>query len=173
MRNFTLIMIFVIQLPTVPFCATIESTLNKSENDSLLMVELVNEVFLKFLENAIESEKKCNYYSQELMFTIFFQTIDSQKTIQVESVKDVMKLGNELAGFNLNEHVFLILGESLEESIFKKTNSKINVVFFEPSNKIQRSSEIVLDVIEDDSFSVWVLENNGKFNVIDSFSYCK
>jgi hypothetical protein len=172
-RILILVIVFLVQSFTVSFCTTVKSSLKKIENDSLVRVEPVNEVFLRFLEKVIENEKKCDYYSQDLMFIIQFQTINSQKTIQIESTKDVMKLGNELAGFSLNGHDFLVLGENIDELIFKTTKNKIGIRFFEPSGETQTSSEVVLDVIEDDSFSVWILENNEEFNVIDSFSYCE
>ena len=107
------------------------------------------------------------------MFIVHFQTIDSKKTIQVESVKDVMKLGNELAGFNFKDHVFLILGDEIDSSIFKMTNQKIGIDFFKPSEENLASNEVVLSITEDDSFTVWILKDNANFSVINSFSYCK
>ena len=172
MKNLIVIAL-IFQSFTISSCAEAKLALIKSEIDSVPSVEPVNKAFLSILEKVIESEKKCSYYSQELMFIIHFQTIDSKKTIQIESIKEVLKLGNELAGFVLNEHIILIVGENLDESIFKRNVGRIGVNFFKSLEENQGTNDVVLDIIEDDSFSVWILENNENFDVIDTFSYCE
>lgn len=153
-------------------CSSAKRPLDGIKVDSLPRVEVVNKVFSNFLEEVIKHEKRCNYYNQDLMFIIHFQNIDLIETIQIESTHKVMKLGNELAGFTMNDHFFLILGNELDESIVKKTTSKIKVKFLDSFEESNESGEVVLEVIEDDSYSVWLLENNKNFDIIKSYSYC-
>jgi hypothetical protein len=172
MNKATLTHLFVI---FIALCFSLNTLAEKkSAKDCLSLLQIKNEKLTIILDSIINHEMTCDYYRPDLIFSIHLQVIDGNKTLQIESIGfEKVRIGDEQGYFEYREHLFFVSGAYLEETLFVKTDKKKSFTYYQPYN-CEESNELILDIIEDDSFSFWIYEYiDCDFVFQEIHTYCK
>lgn len=174
MYKTTLIHIFAIFIAL--FVSSNTLALKKSSKDCLSLIQIKNEKLTIILDSIIYHEMACDYYRPDLMFSIHTQIIENTNALMIGAIGfSTIKLGNEQGYFEYRGHSFIVYGQHLDDAFFAKTDKRKAFAFYKPHNcsgKVE-SNELILDVIEDDSFSFWVYEYiDGDFIFQAIHTYC-
>jgi hypothetical protein len=148
----------------------------KPAKDCLSLLQIKNEKLTIILDSIINHEMTCDYYSPGLILSIHLQVIDGTNIVQIETIGlEIFRIGDEKGYFEHRDHLFLVSGAYLDESLFVKTDKKKSITYFQPNNNDSvESDKLILDIIEDDSFSFWVFEYiNGDFIFQEIHTYCE
>lgn len=168
--------LYFLTLTVILSCTTTPNTSIRDTSDSLSILSITNNSFVPILNGIVDNEKQCSYYSKNLLFSIHFQTKDSETIIVIDSPGNrKIHIGDELGCFVFRDHLFFVSGERIDNTIFRKTNLRKKVNWYEPNeyNK-KEGGKINLDMIEDDTFSLWVFNyKDNKFKMIEERSNCK
>lgn len=148
----------------------------KSSKNCLSLIQIKNEKITIILDSVINHEMTCDYFSPGLIFSIHLQVIDGTDVLQIGSMGfEKIWIGDEQGYFEYREHLFFVSGAYIEETLFVKTDKKKSFTYFQPYNSDSvESDELILDIIEDDSFSFWVYEYiNDDFIFQEIHTYCE
>ena len=132
------------------------------------------------INDFVDQEKKCSYYSCELIFTIGVNRIgfdSDQYSILIESLEDRnIALGLEPKGyFKDRGHFFLIDGDSYQHFFTGSLNFKeFEYLKYDPTYQEPGSDEIVINVFTDDSYSQqeWKF-GDDIFVLLNSYNSCE
>lgn len=129
-------------------------------NDKTLLpvLNMQNQSLIKIIDSIIQHEKKCDYYNENLLFSIHLQEIsEGSLDIQIESIGNkIVQLGNEKGCIEHKGHLFFVSGV-VNSDLFSKTRKTKNITYYEPKSGMNpKTEEPILDVIEEDRFSIWV-----------------
>lgn len=144
----------------------------------LSKLELNNENFKIILNSIIKHEKKCVYYTPNLIFTVNIMRSKNKISIIVESIDDKnIALDLKPCGFFYQEgHLFLIKG-NMVNCFFSKTEIKTEFKYMEYDIYYEEYNEEglrILRIILDDSFSQWEFSfSKGDFLLENKSTYCE
>jgi len=157
------------------FCSLSNAIEQKIENaDSLVVIKVINRELYDILDHIIDHEKKCTYYSPDIMFDIYiFNSEDKKVGIQISTIGKVRyKLGYEKGIFKYKGHTFFVSG-IIDNTIFSLTKKKIRYIYEEMKIKYSSDGDIIHDFGEDDSLSYWNYYYLDNSFLLDSVStYC-
>ena len=143
--------------------AVVVSTSLKSSKDyhirQLDILKINNESLFTILDTIITQENQRDYYTPALLFSINCRMVnDSVTEFQIGAFgSELVDLGNHYykGCFEHAGHWFLVKGKEYATTVFAKTCEKKRFMFYKPA-EITKSGDIVLRVIEDDSYSYWI-----------------
>jgi len=139
---------------------------------------IVNENLFLLLDSIIEHEKKCEYYNTKLLFSIYLNTnINNQYSVLVGSIGNkVIKTGREIGGFRHKDHLFIVNGDSIDATLFLKTEEKLYGIFSKSKTGYNSKTKewfFDVDAMQDDSYSYWYYYyENGRFVFESKSTYC-
>jgi hypothetical protein len=114
-------------------------------------------------------EKKCYYYSSDLLFVVKIHLYKDHSILQIESI------GNEAIGhfysgcFEHSGHIFLVTGQ-VDNSLLVKSKKKKHI----KTMKGQKKTKGQMSGVEDDTFATCIYKyQNSKFVYLGRSSYCK
>lgn len=145
-----------------------QSTTNKIK---LSFIKEVNADFVSIVDNLIDSEKKCEYYTDSLFFSISVMEYPERLGkiyLEIESCKDKSLIWHfkPLAFFKRNKHLFYVYN-AIPKKLFLLMDNPIEFSY----EKTERTDDVITN---DDSFSHWIyLFYNNKFSLLSSFSWCE
>ena len=150
-----------IYLPVIVLFAIIivafgPQTVNRVQYLDILHIE--NRSLETILDSIIEHDTHCDYYSQNLMYSI-----------SIRSIKDTIDeyyigaFGSELFDLEYNYngcfehkgHWFIVEWDKQRNTVFSNTNQNKEFKLYQP-DEIDKDGNMVLWVIDDDSFSFWI-----------------
>ena len=143
--------------------------------DSLMVIKLQSSELQEILNDVIKHEKRCDYYDPKIIYKINIQLVNDDYRLQIGTVgSNLVQIGNESGCFTYQGHFFIIAG-LLPESLFAKTNHKKFIKYYKSKEGYDpETGEVILDLIEDDSFSYWnYLYKDRTFKLIEVLTYCK
>lgn len=146
-----------------------------NNNDSLNIFNIKNQDLIKIIDAAIRHEKNCTYYNDSLLFSIHLQEIEGSLNLQLESIGNKkIQLENEKGCIEYQGHLFLVTGTNLDSTLFSNSGRTNTINYYKPKDKIDRKTgKPIFDIIEDDSFSVWIYRYVENHFVLDSYyTYC-
>lgn len=143
------------------------------------VLKITNENLLPILDSIIQHEKKCVYYSSDLVFSIDRQAVnDSIAEFEIGGIGSLLvDLGEDYykGCFEYEGHWFLVTGKELDKTVFANADYKKEFVFYK-TGWVTDEGEIVLIDFEDDRYSYWIYHYNGevfKFkNSSDTYCNC-
>ena len=148
-------MFCIVFSPHWHLCAYAE---NSSKADSLKLIQIKNEKLAIILDSIVNHELTCDYYRPGLMFSLNIRIEGETKIVQIESIGfEKVMIGDEQGCFEFREHLFFVCGAYIDETLFAKTDKKKKFLFYKP-NKFPDANKLILETIEDDSFSFWIYE---------------
>ena len=164
------VLVFVLSFADLYSCGA-------QKTDSLKVVTIINKKLPPILNSITIHEKKCEYYSDSLVFYVFINDRnDLYSEIQIGSIgNNVIRSGKELGCFLYKDHLFIIEGV-IEKSLFSFQNEFVKIDFQEINNKdgVIEKGIINIDVYEDDSFSYWnYYYQNGNFIFESKHTFCR
>lgn len=141
------------------------------------VLQITNERLLPILDSIIQHEKKCVYYSSDLVFSIHRQAVnDSIAEFQIGGIGSILvDLGEDYykGCFEYEGHWFLVTGKELDKTVFANADYKKEFVSYK-TDWVTDEGEIVLIDFEDDRYSYWIYHYNGEVFKFKSSSdtYC-
>ncbi|MBR0501257.1 MAG: hypothetical protein IJJ72_09730 [Bacteroidales bacterium] len=157
-KTILFVLLFIVVFST--FCYLFKSD-NNSRVGYVSILQIKNKSLLSILDSIISHEKQCAYYSPELIFSIHSQVVNDITTeYQVGAIGSwlVDHGGNQYKGcFEYKRHWFFVEGQDLDSTVFKTTAEKKEFIFFKSDEKT-REGDLILNVIDDDTFSFWIYD---------------
>jgi hypothetical protein len=148
---------------------------NAEKLDSLNVLNVKEEGFVKVLDHILNQEKACAYYSPNLIYMVNLQSFNDSCTVQIGSVGiRTIKIGNEIGCFIFDGHLFIVSGGKFDELLFDQVNERKYVNFLDPKKKRKSTSgRVIITSREDDSFSFWTYQyKKGDFYVVETHKMC-
>ncbi len=134
------------------------------------VLKITNENLLPILDSIIQHEKKCVYYSSDLVFSIHRQAVnDSIAEFQIGGIGSMLvDLGEDYykGCFEHKGHTFLVVGQDVDTTIFADTDEQKEFRIYKTDWVTDRGETVLID-FEDDQFSYWV------YHYLDSSFYLK
>ncbi len=134
------------------------------------VLQITNERLLPILDSIIQHEKKCVYYSSDLVFSIHRQAVnDSIAEFQIGGIGSMLvDLGEDYykGCFEHKGHTFLVVGQDVDTTIFADTDEQKEFRIYKTDWVTDRGETVLID-FEDDQFSYWV------YHYLDSSFYLK
>ncbi|MPM94386.1 hypothetical protein SDC9_141532 [bioreactor metagenome] len=131
------------------------------------------------LDSIIDFEAQCDYYSPNLVYSIGLKC-EGKDTINIQIGSlgyDIMKSKAHLGCFVYRGHLFVVSGRYLDKVLFYKTDERKIIEYYKSKGNIgnNQRNKIILDIIEDDSFSFWIYKYiNGNMVFLNRYdTYCK
>lgn len=167
-----MINVFAIVLVTV--CSM--GSFPQNNKDTLDVLSIENQDLAKIFDKVIHHEKKCDYYNDSLFFSVHLQEKEGSLNVQIEPIGNrKIQLGNEKGCIEHQGHLFFVEGKNLDSTLFSITGKSKNIIYYKSENLIDsKTGEAILDVIEDDSFSIWVYRYvNQSFVLENHHTFCR
>lgn len=167
MKKLTIIKIFIILTFTL-FCQ------NKATKDiyPIRMLEVVNFKLFPTLDTIIQMKEEVKWYKGALFFVIEFNE-DSLKPdlFFVRAYEKIFYHDTNIMGFfNHKEHYFIVKGNTIDTSIFQKTNKSRNFDFSFPVIRRDKNGKPILGQF--DTFAVWSVRYKlGDFKILSFFTH--
>lgn len=149
--------------------------------DTVEVWEIKDPTLLVKIDSFIDSEKRCEYYTPNLIIGIHIQNWEGECFITIGSDNKLGVINNNgliYGCFVYNGHYMEVMinpdvDRSIREHLFQKTTKTKNVKRFKIKDRYDpKSGEIIL-IDEDDSFSFWWYKyNDGKFTLQGRHTYC-
>ena len=148
-----------------------------NEKIELKKLKLFDKGLCKIIANSIKHEKKCDYYSDDLIFTISVNKSESGVSLIIETIEDKnIALGLKPVGyFKKENHLFLVDGYDWNK-FFASSNQKkeFRYVKYDPTYQEPNSEKIIVHYFTDDSFSQWeYVYNDGNFKLKNKSKSCE
>lgn len=135
---------------------------------SLTELNVINPNLLSVLDSIVQTN--C-YAKASKLYTVEFNE-DSLKTDLIfvrAQGKYIYSAYFDLGYFNYKNHTFIVRGDSLDGTIFKKNNFKRNFKFSSPPTEYTAKGIPILETYED--FAVWSIRYKlGLFKLLSFFS---
>lgn len=149
--------IFILTILCLSNCSETSQQIVKSKEltKELTMLSIADKNLTVILDSIICFEKRCNYYSDSLLFTINIRQVNDIYELQIESsnnVNDVLDYFEPIYGyFYFNDHLFFVFKPE-SKILFSLTDStkQFNYTKFLKSNNKSKQIKII-----DDSHSYW------------------
>ena len=150
-------------------------------NSRVTLLEVCDSILLSNLDRFVEFEKQCEYYSPELVFLIFIHPQEDYYLIDIASDNGLGIMDDEdiiYGGFIYKGHYVEVstnkyVNVSLKKKFFKRTNQTKEVKRYKPFDGFDKMGNLILESIEDDSFSFWVYQySNNEFFLKEMYTYC-
>ena len=161
MRKKIILFVSLIIVVNCAFCFLIK-TENDGRHGKVEILQIQNECLLPILDSIIIHEKKCTYYTPELIFSIHSRIVNDTTTEY-----NIGSIGSWLVDFGDNQcykgcfehrgHWFVVEGQVLDSTVFKKTSEKKDFVFYKPEGETE-NGKIILYLIDDDTYSFWIYD---------------
>ena len=128
---------------------------NKTNREYLPEIQ-VDSIFQNMLDNVLTTEAQESYYRKDFNYGItFFSDQHGNDCIQIEAIgRRVLKNGIEFGVMTYKGHIFIFYG---------KKNNKVNITekkvpfdFAVNQTQVLKGGTLLLDGIENDSFSTWI-----------------
>ncbi len=152
-------------------------------DDTVRILRLTDSTLCTKIDSFIEFEKKCDYYTPDLIIGIHIQTWEDGYFITVGSDDGLGIISNDsliYGGFLHKGHYVEVsinpdVATSLKEQFFKKTEKEKAVKRYKAFNGYDsKEGIVVLETIEDDSFSYWrYFYQKGIFKIRDRHTFCE
>ncbi len=147
----------------------------KTKSIKIPLVKCKQVDFFSLLDSAIDSEKACKYYQNDLMFSVEFISNPDNKTefgvhIGSSNEKRVLLGLNPIAYLSYKGHNVFVYNK-LPDTIFEKGTYVRRFYYrdYVMQAKIDKRKPPVI-FGEDDSYSIWTYYyKGGKFNFIEHF----
>jgi hypothetical protein len=136
----------------------------KKRNLPVLYVD--NAKITEILDSLIKSDKLKEYYSDSLFYSITIRKLSDNFLFTFTSTKLLGFRNTEQGVFKFKNHLVVVCSGNFEsiESFFSKTNSEYEVRFHQFNNRITTKGEVILELIEDDTYDIWgFVYKNNKF----------
>ncbi len=147
------------------------------EKIELEKFKLIEGKLCKIITNSIKHEKKCDYYSNDLIFTISANQIESGISLLIETIEDKnIALGLKPTGyFKKDKHLFLVDGNGWSQFFISSNQKKeFEYVKYDPTFQDPNNKKIVVHYFTDDSFSQWqYIYEKGEFKLKNTSTFCK
>ena len=144
--------------------------------DSISVLRVVDNKFIKILDGIVSHEKECAYYDADLIFTINILSVDSNnQQIQIGAVgNDLIEIGNESGCFQYKGHFFVVTGSFTDQLFCKSSQIKI-IEFYHPKEEYNpKTGKVVLDAIENDTYSFWTYSyQDYNFSLLEKHTICE
>lgn len=141
-----------------------------TRKDSVTIMKVVNPDIFKILDDIIDHEKKCDYYSEDLVFSIRITYYD----IEISTVgKQKYSLGGEYGLFFHKNHIFFISGKQ-DENLFTSTIYKLAYEFDVSTDYTDPvTGKTYLYIYENTNYSMWIYNyKDKKFNLEEVYTRC-
>ena len=165
----------IISLFVLSFIIIFYSFIDEDKIDYPLDVVCVKKTsLLIILDSIITSEKLCDYYSPNLLFSI---SVLQDNNILIGSIGErVVDTSSLDACFEYKNHLFLV--RNVDSRFFKKTGEKKNFVFSKSSTKFDEEGNLLVvdadEWIQNDSYSYWYYIYEDNHFIFESKStYCE
>ncbi len=168
-------------------------------DDTVRVLEITDPILQEKLDSFIEFEKKCSYYTSDLVFGIGVQLwinsyliiITSEDRLSLASDSNIVYNQLELVtkdykdnnvfdgGFIYKGHYIEVsmnsdVDISLKKQFFKETNKKIIIKRYEPFEGYDSTGVFILESADDDLYSYWhYLYQKGKFKLRGRYTHCE
>ena len=143
--------------------------------ESIKVVSVINHALFPILDSIILHESYCDYYTPSLIFSIILDKRNNYVVIGSIGSK-VYKSENLIGCFEYGKHLFLVKGESLDDTLFKKSSKNIAISFEKSETHYNKDEDIFIidsDGVQDDSFSYWYYKyKNNQFTYYSSSNCC-
>ena len=121
-------------------------------------LELQNKEFSEILDGFYQSQKKCSYYSGNLVFSIDIQKLEKSEHyfITIESLADknlVLALPSPRGYFVFKNHLVFVY-DTLGKNLFS-ISAKKKVFTYTDYTKEKSDSSDVAHIYNDDSYAMW------------------
>lgn len=131
---------------------------HKNKEANLIQLNIENNELNNTLDSIINQEKKCSYYSCDLIFGITLNKSNQDAYLVVDSLLDEnIALGlNPYGYFYYKKHLFLVDGD-IASQLLSKTEKikKFKYLIYDPTYKPKNGEKKKIFVFTDDSFSQW------------------
>lgn len=139
-------------------------------------VSVIEKGLLPFINTAVLFERKCDYYSDSLLFTIDVRIIGSKYEIQIESVRNPNTVFNDfepIFGYlYVKNHLVFVYGQP-SVKFFQIGEDCKQFKFFKKNEASLKTDSLYLNDIIDDSNSIWnYLYVEDEFILVGKSSSC-
>lgn len=148
----------------------------KNNTDSIKVdsLQITDEGLFVVLDSIIDHEIQCDYYSPDLLFSIW----SHDKMLTIGSIGERIEKDKSVLGcFKYKNHLFFVKGKCLNEYLFKRTKQKMKYRFAVSKSGIDPKTGILfIDSMDmqDDSYSYWVFNyENRHFVFKEKQTYCE
>lgn len=140
---------------------------------SLTVMDLINVDLQSIIDSIMEHEKKCEYYTPELVFEILLKETNDTLNLQISAVgKQMYKIGYERGILKYKDHLFFVSGK-LDNRIFLPTKEEFYYKYKEVKDEYDPKTGALILISDDDSYSYWGYKYIDKKFVFDYVStYC-
>jgi len=152
-------------------------------DDTVNVLQINDSTLFNKVNRFINLEKKCDYYTSDLIFGIhiqswqegYFITISSDMGLGVVSDGSLIYGGIMHDGHYVEVIINPDVNDSLKSHFFIKTGKQIAVKRYKPfTGYNSKENIIILESIEDDSYSFWrYFYKNGMFKIVDRHTFCE
>ncbi len=156
---------------------TIGRAQHKEKEILLKNLEIQNRQLTPILDSIVNHEKKCDYYSCKLTFTINVKSSTFYPSFTIESISDRnLALSLEPYGYFYKKgHLFIVDGDMSNELFAKQEESK-KFKFLEYDTSFEEydsEGRRILRVVTDDSFTMWEYQlASGNIEFVEGYSLC-
>lgn len=135
---------------------------NKTTREYLPEIQ-VDSAFFSMLDNVLTAESHESYYRKDFNYGItFFADQHGNNCIQIEAMgRRVLKNGIEFGLMTYKGHTFIFYGKKNDKMI-KITERKVPFDFAVDQTQVLDDGTLLLDSIENDSFSIWIFQCDDK-----------
>jgi hypothetical protein len=162
----------ILLLLLIFFATNVFAKHHKNYTDSL---SIENDDLILILDSIIIHEKGCDYFNENLIFVIRLHT--NKNEILIGSIGNrIFYNGDQLGCFIYQNHLFVIEGDIIDSTLFKKTGKKKHNVFSKSRtgyNKKTKEYFLDADAFTNDFYSYWYYSyKKGEF-IFDAKNACE
>jgi hypothetical protein len=146
----------------------------KYDYGSVDVIKISNKALYVILDSIIEHEKRCDYYSSNLLFDIMI--LDEK--ILIGSIGERIKKSKSIIGcFFYKNHLFFVDAKCLNKDLFYETEYKLQYPFTISQTRIDSKTKVMfIDTLDmqNDSYSYWTfIYKNNNFVLYEKSTYCE
>lgn len=149
---------------------------HKKKEISLVQLNITNNELGTALDSIISQEKKCSYYSCDLIFGITITKTEDKVYLVIDSLLDKnIALGlNPYGYFYYKKHLFFVDGDKSSQLLDETEIERgFKYLEYDPTYKTKDEDENKIFVFTDDSFSQWeFLYKDQELILKDKTSFC-
>ncbi len=152
-------------------------------SDTVTVLRLRDSTIVAKIDSFIEFEKQCDYYRPDLIIGIhiqtwedgYFITLGSDNGLGVVKDKRVIYGGLMYDSHYVEVRINTDVDTTIKNQLFQKTDKEKAVKRYKPFNGYDSKEDIVvLESIEDDSFSFWrYFYEEGIFKIHNRHTFCE
>jgi hypothetical protein len=165
---------FIPPMPTVNNTSLPVNAKNNTDSVKVGVLQIVNNDLVVVLDSIVDHEKQCEYYSSNLLFSIWIH----DKKFTIGSIGERIKNSKNILGcFVYKNHLFFVEGKYLNDTLLKRTKQKMKYCFAVSKTGTDPKTGIMfidsMD-LQDDSYSYWVfIYENSHLVFQEKQTYCE